>query len=57
MSKESAFPLVVLSYSDLMELPDAVLALLAAYGTVSNAVCVFSPHLCGGALSYQLLWL
>lgn len=43
--KETAFPLVLLSYSDLVELADASVALLACQG---DGVFIFTPHFCGG---------
>jgi hypothetical protein len=41
----SAFPLIVLSYADLIDLPESISHVLSLRG---DAVCVFTPHFCMG---------
>jgi hypothetical protein len=45
IAEHTPFPLLLFSYSDLMELSDAIVTVLA---NRTDAVCVFAPHFCVG---------
>lgn len=48
----SIFPLIILSFSDLIDLPDAISNVLSTRG---DAVCVFTPHFCMGHVAKEIV--